>query len=86
MNYKKTYIPQKGYTPLCKIEQCSLKKLAFGIIDTCDKETAPVIKAIFCGAWLAIIRALTAALTPSMHGWKTCKERKNYDASQILYV
>ena len=50
MNYKKTYIPQKGYTPLCKIGQCSLKKLEFGIIeldggeklpfDTCDKETA----------------------------------------------
>ena len=32
MNYKKTYIPAKGYTPLCKIGQCSLKKLEFGII------------------------------------------------------
>ena len=50
MNYKKTYIPAKGYTPLCKIGECSLKKLEFGIIEldageklpfcTEDKETA----------------------------------------------
>ena len=39
--------------------------------------TTPVIRAIFCGSWLEIIRALTAALTPTMHGWKTCKERKS---------
>ena len=48
MNFKKTYIPQKGYTPLCKIGECSLKKLEFGILeldagetlnyDTADKE------------------------------------------------
>ena len=58
MNYKKTYIPQKGYTPLCKIGQCSLKKLEFGIIeldageklpfDTCDKETAFIMLAGHC--------------------------------------
>jgi 5-deoxy-glucuronate isomerase len=50
MNYKKTYVPKKGYTPICKIGECSLKKLEFGIIeldggeklsfDTQDKETA----------------------------------------------
>ena len=50
MNYKKTYIPSKGYTPICKIGECSLKKLEFGIIEldageklpfyTQDKETA----------------------------------------------
>ena len=50
MSYKKTYIPAPGYTPLCKIGQCSLKKLEFGIITleagaslpfyTEDKETA----------------------------------------------
>ncbi len=49
-NYKKTYTPAKGYTPVCKIGECSLKKLEFGIIelgaaetltfDTADKETA----------------------------------------------
>ena len=49
-NYKKTYTPAKGYTPICKIGECSLKKLEFGIIelgaaetltfDTADKETA----------------------------------------------
>jgi len=49
-NYKKSYIPAKGYTPLCKIGECSLKKLEFGIIEldageklpfyTEDKETA----------------------------------------------
>ena len=32
-NYKKTYVPQKGYTPVCKIGECSLKKLEFGIIE-----------------------------------------------------
>lgn len=47
---KKTYKPTKGYTPLCKIGECSLKRLEFGIIeldagnlqdfDTLDKETA----------------------------------------------
>lgn len=50
MNFKKTYHPAKGYTPICKIGQCSLKKLEFGIIEldageslnfnTEDKETA----------------------------------------------
>ena len=50
MNFKKSYKPQKGYTPICKIGECSLKKLEFGIIEldagetlafeTQDKETA----------------------------------------------
>ena len=33
MNYKKTYVPQKGYTPVCEIGKCSLKDLEFGIIE-----------------------------------------------------
>ena len=50
MNFKKSYKSQKGYTPICKIGECSLKKLEFGIIElgsgenldfyTEDKETA----------------------------------------------
>ena len=50
MNYKKSYKPAKGYTPVCKIGESSLKKLEFGIIEldagemlnfyTGDKETA----------------------------------------------
>lgn len=50
MNFKKTYKPANGYTPICKIGECSLKKLEFGIIEleagqslpffTEDKETA----------------------------------------------
>ena len=50
MNYKKAYVPANGYTPICKIGECSLKKLEFGIIEleagqslpfyTEDKETA----------------------------------------------
>ncbi len=50
MNFKKTYKPQNGYTPISKIGECSLKKLEFGIIEldagmsldfnTEDKETA----------------------------------------------
>ena len=53
MNFKKTYFPQNGYTPLCTIGQCSLKDLEFGIIelnagqklsfDTRDRETAFVM-------------------------------------------
>lgn len=53
MNYKKTYTPQKGYTPLCEIGKCSLKYIEFGIIelsggetltfDTRDRETAFVL-------------------------------------------
>lgn len=33
MNFKKAYKPTIGYTPICKIGQCSLKKLEFGIIE-----------------------------------------------------
>ena len=33
MNYKKSYKPANGYTPICKIGECSLKKLEFGIIE-----------------------------------------------------
>lgn len=53
MNYKKTYLPQDGYTSLCKIGESSLKMLEFGIIelskegsilyDTHDCETAFII-------------------------------------------
>lgn len=39
MNYKKTYMPQKGYTPLCEIGKCSLKNLEFGIIQLSDGES-----------------------------------------------
>lgn len=53
MNYKKAYKSAIGYTPVCKIGECSLKKLEFGIIEleegqtldffTEDKETAFVM-------------------------------------------
>ena len=53
MNYKKTYVPHNGYTPLCTIGECSLKNLEFGIIEltngqdltfeTGDREVAFVI-------------------------------------------
>ena len=33
MNYKKTYVPQSGYTQLCRIGECSLKMLEFGIVE-----------------------------------------------------
>ena len=41
MNYKKTYVPAKGYTKLCQIGQCSLKKLEFGIIELDAGEKLP---------------------------------------------
>ena len=41
MNYKKTYVPAKGYTPICKIGECSLKKLEFGIIELDAGEKLP---------------------------------------------
>ncbi len=53
MNFKKSYKSAKGYTPICKIGECSLKKLEFGIIEldagesltfaTGDKETAFIL-------------------------------------------
>ena len=53
MNFKKGYKKSSGYTPICKIGECSLKKLEFGIIelengesvdfDTQDKEVAFII-------------------------------------------
>ena len=56
MNFKKSYKSAKGYTPICKIGECSLKKLEFGIIEldagealdyyTADKETAFIM---LCG-------------------------------------
>ena len=56
MNFKKSYKSAKGYTPVCKIGECSLKKLEFGIIEldagetldyyTADKETAFIM---LCG-------------------------------------
>ena len=52
-NYKKTYTPAKGYTPVCKIGECSLKKLEFGIIEldageslTFDKKLVAAVHAI----------------------------------------
>lgn len=53
MNFKKTYVPKKGYTPICKIGKCSLSRLEFGILelaageeqpfDTGDKETGFIV-------------------------------------------
>jgi 5-deoxy-glucuronate isomerase len=53
MNFKKSYHSAKGYTPICKIGECSLSKLEFGIIEldageslnfaTGDKETAFIL-------------------------------------------
>ena len=53
MNYKKSYTPAKGYTPVCEIGKCSLNRLEFGIIeldageeqsfDTKEKETAFIV-------------------------------------------
>ena len=50
MNFKKSNKSAKGYTPVCKIGECTLNKLEFGIIEldagesldfyTADKETA----------------------------------------------
>lgn len=53
MNFKRTYVSQNGYTPICKAGESTLKDLEFGIIelapdqkldfDTENKETAFVI-------------------------------------------
>lgn len=58
MNYKKTYVPASGYTPLCKKGQSSLEKLEFGIIElikgekldfyTGENETAFIILGGIC--------------------------------------
>ena len=62
MSFKKTYTPQKGYTPICKIGECSLKRLAFGIIlldageklpfYTEDKETAFIMLEGHCNVYV----------------------------------
>lgn len=41
MNFKKTYTPKKGYTEICRIGECSLKRLAFGIIELDAGESLP---------------------------------------------
>ena len=41
MNFKKAYKSQKGYTPICKIGECTLKKLEFGIIELDAGEKLP---------------------------------------------
>lgn len=58
VSYKKAYEKKSGYTPLCKIGECSLKMLEFGIIEledgetveyqTEDKETAFIILEGYC--------------------------------------
>ncbi|MBP3926937.1 MAG: 5-deoxy-glucuronate isomerase [Clostridium sp.] len=58
MNFKKRYEKKSGYTPICKIGECSLKKLEFGIIeledgerveyDTEDKETGFILLEGYC--------------------------------------
>ena len=32
MNFKKTYTPKTGYTEICRIGECSLKRLSFGSV------------------------------------------------------
>lgn len=40
VNFKKTYIPANGYTPLCQPGKCSLKDLEFGILELAPGQTA----------------------------------------------
>ena len=45
MNFKKTYTPKKGYTEICTEENCTCKRLGFGMVelgkgDTVTLETA----------------------------------------------
>jgi len=61
-NYKKAYKSQNGYTPICKIGECSLKKLEFGIIElekgeklpfnTEDKEVAFIMLEGHCNVYV----------------------------------
>ena len=58
MNFKKSYKKTSGYTPICKIGECSLKMLEFGIIElengekitynTEDKETVFILLEGYC--------------------------------------
>ncbi len=41
MSYKKRYVPANGYTKLCEIGKCSLKKLEFGIIELNPGDSLP---------------------------------------------
>jgi len=41
MNFKKTYTPKTGYTEICRIGECSLKRLSFGIIELNAGEKIP---------------------------------------------
>ena len=41
MNYKKTYVPAKGYTRICEAGACSLKRLSFGMIELDAGEKLP---------------------------------------------
>ena len=43
MNFKKKYEKATGYTPICKIGECSLKKLEFGIIELSAGETVELL-------------------------------------------
>lgn len=62
MSFKKAHKSAKGYTPICKIGECSLKKLEFGIIElddgeqldynTEDKETAFIILEGHCNVYV----------------------------------
>ena len=62
MNYKKSYKSAKGYTKVCKIGECSLKKLEFGIIEldknekfdfyTEDKEVAFIMLEGHCNVYV----------------------------------
>lgn len=75
MNYKKTYVPAKGYTPICKIGQCSLKKLEFGIIeldageklpfDTEDREVAFIMLEGHCNVFFDGERYENVATAPT---------------------
>ena len=81
MNFKKTYTPAKGYTPVCKIGECSLKKLEFGLIEldgaesldfyTDDKEFAFIMLEGHCDV--------------TVNG-ETLKIRTEDDGSTFVYV
>ena len=77
MNYKKSYIPTIGYTPICDVEKddCSLKKLNFGIVEL--KKNDFVVFETGDKEWAFIILGGNADFSFDDKCWKGIGSRRN---------
>ena len=82
MNYKKTYVPAPGYTPICKVGECSLKMLEFGIVELYRGDSVTTSAVHGASQPLSVLNVMTRR--SAAQAWMKALRDDSYLAAQGL--